>query len=554
MLVGTSKFSSLREALRHWNLMRKPFSIGRVRGCLAGLALAGAFGLGLLSASAPREARASAPALLLPNLVADPPDNAELVTSSIEASTRLLLRFDGYIHNAGPGALDIRGSRGQPTVAGKDTDELAEEIERYKRLEQSLPQTVEEELAIPAMKVSQRVFTTNEGSPALAEQYVERPHVEEPSDAQLAYSDADGHHHWHLQHVAKYSLWNAAKTAEVAPSQKVGFCLEDNQHIEPDKGPATPIYANDVPPYQGFCDRFEPNSTSVYEGVSPGWRDIYERQLAWQWVDVSDVLPGEYWLREDVDPTGVIKQTGGGAKFEYSKSPTIIPGFDAEPQTVSINEDEPKTLDLTARGYQDPATPAFTVVSGPQHGTLSELQGSRVSYTPAFGYSGTDSFTFDVRDPNSQFPEHPEVATVSIEVASHAPSITINGAQSEMAAATSLELSAAVSNDTGGVQWEASAGTLAPEGIGDYDSRYTSPSQPAAGGETVTITARLRDDPAVSDERTITVKPAEAGEPAPEPPEPVEPSPTPPSTLPIPAHRDLADLDPRPACSPDHRR
>ncbi len=507
--------------------MRKWLSIGRVKGCLVGLALSGTFGLALLSAGAPHEARASASPALLPNLVADPPDNAELVTSSVEADARLLLRFDGYVHNAGPGALDIRGSRGQPKVAGKDTEELSEEIERYKRLEQSLPQALEEELAVPAMKVSQRVFTTNEGSPALAEQYVERPHVEEPSEAQLAYSNADGHHHWHLQHVAKYSLWNATKTAEVAPAQKVGFCLEDNQHVEPEKGPSTPIYANDVPPYQGFCDRFEPNATSVYEGISPGWRDIYERQLAWQWVDVSDVLPGEYWLREDIDPTGVIKQTGGGAKFEYSKTPTIIPGFDAEPQTVSVGEDEPKTLELVARAYQDSALPLYTLVSGPQHGTLGEAHGSQVTYTPALGYSGTDTFTFDVRDPNSQFPEHPEVATVSIDVASHAASLMISGAQAEMDAATSIELSATVANDTGGVEWEASAGTIAPEGAGGYGSRYTSPSEPAAGGETVTITARLRDDPAVSDERTITIKPAPRAEPAPElPPEPAASSET----------------------------
>ena len=40
----------------------------------------------------------------------DRPDNATLVTSSAEGSTRLLLRFNGYLHNDGPGALDIRPS------------------------------------------------------------------------------------------------------------------------------------------------------------------------------------------------------------------------------------------------------------------------------------------------------------------------------------------------------------------------------------------------------------------------------------------------------------
>ena len=400
---------------------------------------------------------------LLPNLIADPPDNATLVTSSGEGSTRLLLRFNGYVHNAGPGALDIRGSRERPTVAGKNTGELTEEIEMYKRREQSLPQALEQELATPAMKVSQRVFTTNEGNPGVSGQYVERPHLEEPSSGEMVYSNADGHHHWHLQHVAKYSLWNAAKTAEVAPAQKVGFCLDDSQHVEPGKGPATPVYANDVPPYPGFCRRFEPNATGVYEGISPGWRDVYDRELAWQWVDASDVLPGEYWLREDVDPNGIIKQAGGGAKSEYSKTSTVIPGFDAKPQLALVNEDEVRPLTLTSTAYGDAATPLYTVLSPPEHGTLGEVEGGTVTYTPALGYSGGDSFTFSARDPNSPFPVHPAVATVSISVASLKPGISISGAPAQITAGTSVQLAATVANDSGGVEWESSAGVITPE-------------------------------------------------------------------------------------------
>jgi hypothetical protein len=259
----------------------------------------------------------------------------------------------------------------------------------------------------------------------------------------------------------------------------------------------------------------------VYEGIWPGWRDVYDRELAFQWVDASEVLPGEYWLREDVDPTGVIKQTGGGTKAEYAKTPTIIPGFDAEAQLDGVNENEPKTVNLVARSYQDEATPLYTIVSKPQHGTLGAVQGSQVTYTPDVGYSGDDSFTFSVQDPSSQFPERPEIATVSIAVNSMQPSVSISGAQAEMTAGTSVKLSATVANDTGGVEWEASAGTLAPEGFGGGESLYTAPSIPPAGG-TVSVTARLKDDRAVSDERTITIKPVQPAEPAPELPSPPE--------------------------------
>jgi len=488
----------------------------------------------LLANAALSGARVSGSGPLLPDLVADPPDNMVLVTSSIEDKTRLLLRFNGYVHNAGPGALDFRGSREKPKVTGKTETELKEEIQLYKYREESLPQSLEEELSAPAMKVSQRLFTTNEGNPVDSESYLERPHVEEASAGEMFYSDADGHHHWHLQHVAKYSLWNASKTAEVAPAQKVGFCLDDSQHVEANVGPSTPVYSNNAPPYLGFCRQFEPNATGVYEGISPGWRDVYNRELAFQWVDVSEVLPGEYWLREDVDPAGVIKQTGGGPQAEYAKTPTIIPGFDAEGQTGSVNEDEEKTVNLLARSYEDQATPLYTVVSKPQHGTLGAVQGSQVTYTPDAGYSGDDSFTFSARDPSSQFPEQPEVATVSIAVNSTQPSISISGAQAEMTAGTSVKLSAAVANDTGGVEWEASAGALAPEGFGGGESLYTAPSVPPVGG-TVTVTARLKDDRAVSDERTITIKPVEVAQPAPEVPEPTPELPEPAPELPKPA-------------------
>jgi hypothetical protein len=274
-----------------------------------GLVLVAVSALGLFLAGSTLQAHASGPEPLLPNLVADPPDNASFETSQTDGglsgtkvTPELLLRFNGYIHNIGPGALDIRGSREAPKVSKATT----EAVEHAREKEEGLPQKTEEELAAPPMKVSQRLFTTNAGSPSKSEEYLERPHEEAASGAEMFYVNADGHHHWHLQHVAKYSLWNATKTAEVAPAQKVGFCLDDSEHVEASVGPSTPVYADNVPPYRDFCQQYRPNATGVYEGISPGWRDRYTSDLGFQWVDASNVLPGEYWLREDVYPTGVV--------------------------------------------------------------------------------------------------------------------------------------------------------------------------------------------------------------------------------------------------------
>jgi len=320
-------------------------------------------------------AQARAAEALLPNLVADPASNISLETSTTEgglkkeAPAELLLRFNGYVHNLGPGAVDFRGSR-------KSTSE--------------------------AMKTFQRVFNSD------------GTFKEEPSAAELIYVTADGHEHWHLQRAAKYSLWNLAKSAEVAPAMKVGFCLDDSEHVEPAVGPSTAVYSDATG--REFCRQHQPEATNLFEGISPGWRDLYSSNLAFQWVDASSVLPGEYFLREDVNPTGAIKETGGANAPSYTTSPIVIPGFNALAQSVSAQAGTAQTITLTSKAFKDSATPTYKIVTGPAHGTLSAVNKNQVTYTPTAGYTGADSFTFSAADPTSPFPRSAATATVAIEV------------------------------------------------------------------------------------------------------------------------------------------
>ena len=350
----------------------------------------------------------------LPNLVADAPDSIGLETSTTEGGLKksepeLLLRFNGYIHNVGPGAVDFRGTRTAPKLSA----EVAKRVKEGEEKKEELPESIEQELAAAPMTARQRLFTTAVGQ---EETNIERAHVDEASSAQLIYSSADGHHHWHLQHAAKYSLWNAAKTAEVAPAQKAGFCLDDSQHVETSKGPSTPVYADNVAPFRDFCQQFKPNATTLFEGISPGWRDLYSRELAFQWVNASNVLPGEYWLREEVNAEGIVKETGGANTPVYAGSPTIIPGFDALAQLLNTQSGEARTITLTSKAYSDANTPTYKIVSAPAHGALGAISKNQVTYTPTAGYTGPDSFTFESYDAASPFPHSPAVATVSIEV------------------------------------------------------------------------------------------------------------------------------------------
>jgi hypothetical protein len=83
----------------------------------------------------------------------------------------------------------------------------------------------------------------------------------------------------------------------------------------------------------------------------------------------------------------------------------------ANDQSVTTNKDVAKAISLTATDAEgDPLT--YSIVTGPTHGTLGTIIGATVTYTPAPGYTGSDSFTFKANDGKSDS----NVATVSIAV------------------------------------------------------------------------------------------------------------------------------------------
>src|SRR4051812_20315172 len=194
-----------------------------------------------LAATLAVAAQAAAPTLLLPALVADPPARPLLGTYATGGQTRLLLRFDGFVHNVGSGPLDVRAARASADEPLAGVQRVQDDAGGW------------HDRALPA--------------------------------GELVYEEADGHHHWHLQHVERYSLYAADRSAPVAPALKVGFCLMDSEHTEPALGPAAPVYS-DANGRQ-FCRQNQPGALDLFEGVSAGWRDVYDRDLAFQWVDVS---------------------------------------------------------------------------------------------------------------------------------------------------------------------------------------------------------------------------------------------------------------------------
>ena len=89
----------------------------------------------------------------------------------------------------------------------------------------------------------------------------------------------------------------------------------------------------------------------------------------------------------------------------------------ADPQTVNVVKDTPKVITLTGSDADgDPLQ--YSVVIPPDHGLIASTIGAPVlTYTPAAGYTGPDSFTFFVYDGTAASAE----ATVTINVSAAPP-------------------------------------------------------------------------------------------------------------------------------------
>ena len=62
---------------------------------------------------------------------------------------------------------------------------------------------------------------------------------------------------------------------------KQAFCLEDLLQWDPMAGPA--------------------KYTCAYQGISAGWSDVYGSYLDCQWIDVTGVPPGPYFVRVTIN-------------------------------------------------------------------------------------------------------------------------------------------------------------------------------------------------------------------------------------------------------------
>jgi hypothetical protein len=93
-----------------------------------------------------------------------------------------------------------------------------------------------------------------------------------------AFPDSLSHRHWHFKAFVRYQLRSTSDLSLVRPDNKAGFCLSD------------PAFAPD------FCGSLKPDALLVDEGLGPGTSDYYPPTLEGQYIDITGVPRGDYWL------------------------------------------------------------------------------------------------------------------------------------------------------------------------------------------------------------------------------------------------------------------
>ena len=112
-----------------------------------------------------------------------------------------------------------------------------------------------------------------------------------PTDSNPHFVYSMCHDHYHFEGYANYSMSDGTG-AVVATGHKQAFCLLDSERYLTDD-PTVPRSA-----------RYNCGN----QGIQRGWGDSYYPGLDCQWIDVTDVAPGDYMLRIAINEGRVIPE------------------------------------------------------------------------------------------------------------------------------------------------------------------------------------------------------------------------------------------------------
>ncbi|KAM4709897.1 protein-lysine 6-oxidase isoform 2-T2 [Discoglossus pictus] len=111
-----------------------------------------------------------------------------------------------------------------------------------------------------------------------------------PSRPRYSWEWHSCHQHYHsMDEFSHYELLDASSHRSVAEGHKASFCLEDTSCD------------------YGYYRRFA--CTAHTQGLSPGCYDTYNADIDCQWIDITDVKPGNYILKVSVNPSYLVPES-----------------------------------------------------------------------------------------------------------------------------------------------------------------------------------------------------------------------------------------------------
>ncbi|XP_017345537.1 protein-lysine 6-oxidase isoform X1 [Ictalurus punctatus] len=111
-----------------------------------------------------------------------------------------------------------------------------------------------------------------------------------PSRPRYSWEWHSCHQHYHsMDEFSHYDLLDASTHSRVAEGHKASFCLEDTSCD------------------YGYYRRYA--CTAHTQGLSPGCYDTYNADIDCQWIDITDVKPGNYILKISVNPSYQVQES-----------------------------------------------------------------------------------------------------------------------------------------------------------------------------------------------------------------------------------------------------
>jgi hypothetical protein len=212
---------------------------------LAGAAVvfaASGTGTGVIPASSASDAR-------LPDLDVTIPSGLVVQRVAGVSRPRFLLGFVSAAGNIGDGPLIVRGER---TSLGEET------------------------------MTAEQVIRLADGET-----------VTKPDVGWFEYVVDPSHQHWHLLPFMRYELRRESDNKLVTRDQKTGFCLGDRYNLDPSSQlPGEPENRE----WATNCGPGQTELLGLEEGISVGWGDVYEAWRDGQYLDVTEVKAGRYYL------------------------------------------------------------------------------------------------------------------------------------------------------------------------------------------------------------------------------------------------------------------